>query len=50
MWAAAFNRVDAVRCLLEHGVNRSRVDSLGRTAADHARATGATAVLPVLEG
>lgn len=48
MWAASFNRVDAVRRLLALGASPTRVDARGLCAADHAAAMGAVDAVDVL--
>jgi uncharacterized protein len=48
MWAAAFDRVDAVRLLVSRGADRSRVDGAGCDAAEHARRMGANRSLAAL--
>ena len=50
MYAAMFDRVEAVDTLLRHGARVDTVDGDGRSAREHAEAMGATRAVHRLTG
>jgi ankyrin repeat protein len=49
MFAAIYNQTEIAKLLIEKGADLSKKDKSGSTALDHAKASGSTAVLEVLQ-
>ena len=49
MWAAAFDRIDAVKLLLRYGASAAKTDAMGNKASAHAQNMGAANTLAVLD-
>ena len=49
MYAAIYNQTEIAKLLLEKGADLSKKDKSGSTALDHAKTSGSTAVLELLQ-